>query len=326
MANAWHTGEMDASPSTGPTTAFVSWAHGSEAWEETIARFAFRLRELGIDADVDLFHLSEAGINWATYGPSATTEHDFVLIAVSDRYRERWEETGDPTVGAGAAREANVLKTLFDQNRREFYQKVKVAVLPGATLDDIPAELGAAVQRFVITALDSDGLDDLLRALTGQPQYVPPPVGAIPVLPPRLLAAADGKQADQPGDHTDEIADLRSRLEGLEARLARPQTKGAVERGVLSSERTTLRAAIEAVTSHSAERSKNDEATAGVSAAIRPLVEALDDSDEMVRFNAMVALRSHLHPGLLPVIEPLLKDRDNHIRGYAVDYYAELSK
>jgi hypothetical protein len=54
------------------------------------------------------------------------------------------------------------------------------------------------------------------------------------------------------------------------------------------------------------------------------LVEALGDRDTMVRFTAMTALRNHLHPGLLPVIEPLLKDRDNDIRRYAVEYYAEL--
>jgi HEAT repeat protein len=55
------------------------------------------------------------------------------------------------------------------------------------------------------------------------------------------------------------------------------------------------------------------------------LVEALGDSDQMVRFQAMVALRDHLNPALLPIIEPLLKDPDNDIRRYAVEYYAELS-
>jgi vesicle coat complex subunit len=55
-----------------------------------------------------------------------------------------------------------------------------------------------------------------------------------------------------------------------------------------------------------------------------PLVEALDDPDGMVRLNAMVALRDHLAPELLPVIERLLKDPDDYIRAYAVDYYAQL--
>jgi HEAT repeat protein len=55
-----------------------------------------------------------------------------------------------------------------------------------------------------------------------------------------------------------------------------------------------------------------------------PLVEAIDDPNGMVRFQAMIALRDHLHPGLLPLIERLLKDGDDDIRQYAVEYYAAL--
>ncbi|HEX4435909.1 MAG TPA: hypothetical protein VH061_03860 [Solirubrobacteraceae bacterium] len=315
---------MDTAPDKDPTTAFVSWAHGDDAWEETIARFVFTLRELGIEADVDLFHLNDAAVNWATYGAVAATKSDFVVVAVSSRYRERWEETGDPTVGAGAAREANVLKTLFDQDRHEFYRKVKLAVLPGATEADVPVELGSAVQRFDVRTLDSNGLDGLVRTLTGQPSYIPPPVGAIPILPPRLLAAG-GEHALEL-DHASEFADLRSRLGELEAALAGSQSQDAVDRNALNSERTTLKAAIEVVTSSSSRPSSNDHESTELSQAINPLVEALDDSDGTVRFNAMAALRSHLRPGLLPVIEPLLKDPDKYIRGYAVDYYAELQR
>jgi HEAT repeat protein len=60
-------------------------------------------------------------------------------------------------------------------------------------------------------------------------------------------------------------------------------------------------------------------------ASVGPLVAALGDRDEMVRLNAMIALRSRLTPELLPTIEPLLNDRDDTIRAYAVDYYAELT-
>jgi hypothetical protein len=55
-----------------------------------------------------------------------------------------------------------------------------------------------------------------------------------------------------------------------------------------------------------------------------PLITALGDSAPMVRFQAMAALRDHLHAGLLPVIEQLLTDSDDDIRQYAVEYYAAL--
>ena len=72
-------------------------------------------------------------------------------------------------------------------------------------------------------------------------------------------------------------------------------------------------------------RSEDPGAQTEVSGVYGPLVEALDDSDGTVRFNAMVALREHLVPELLPVIEPLLKDPDEYIRRYAIDYYAQLN-
>ena len=82
------------------------------------------------------------------------------------------------------------LKTLFDEDQNAFYRKVKIVILPGATTDDIPSELKAAVQRFEITAIDEPGLEDLLRTLTGQPAFVPPPVGRVPLLPPKPIGQA----------------------------------------------------------------------------------------------------------------------------------------
>lgn len=101
--------EQAGSASAAPS-AFVSWAHSSEQWQETIGDFTVQLRRLGIPADVDLFEAHNPQVNWATYGPKAIERNDFVIIAVNAAYRERWEANNDPHVGSGAAREANVLK------------------------------------------------------------------------------------------------------------------------------------------------------------------------------------------------------------------------
>ena len=307
-----------------PKAVFVTWAHGGEAWEEAIAGFVFKLRELGIEADVDLFHLNEPSVNWATYGPSAAKRSDFVLIAASAAYKERWEETGDPRTGAGAAREANVLKALFNDDRKQFYEKVKIVILPGATTADIPDELRAAVQRFEVKASDFEGLMDLVRTLTGQAAYVPQPVGIVPILPQKLVPEVSTGVTGATKDSSVELADLRTRLEELEGRLAVPSRDDVHSKRALSAERATLKAAVQAITSSAARRSEGDAEFALVPESVHPLVEALDDPDGMVRFNAMTALGNHLDPGLLPVIEPLLKDRDEYIRRYAVEYYARL--
>lgn len=177
--------------------AVVSWAHGNGDWQATVAEFAFELRKLGIDANIDLIHLQDRAVDWTTYGPRAIEESDFVLIAVSAAYKERWEGTNDPGTGAGAAREANTLKTLFGDDQEAFYGKVKMVILPGATRDDIPTELRAVVHRFQIATIDEPSLEGLLRVLTDQPEFVAPPVGSVPLLPPKPVGQS-GKPLPAP--------------------------------------------------------------------------------------------------------------------------------
>jgi hypothetical protein len=172
--------------------ALVSWSHGDDAWTETILEFTSKLRGLGIDADVDLFHAHDADVNWTTYGPQAIEDYDFVLLAVSANFKQRWEGRNDPSTGAGTVREANVLKTLFNEDQGAFYRKVKVVVLPGTTTSDIPSELKAAVQHFEIDPITEAALEDLLRTLTGKPAYPRPPLGEVPALEPVIPGGGSG--------------------------------------------------------------------------------------------------------------------------------------
>lgn len=70
----------------------------------------------------------------------------------------------------------------------EFRRKVKLVLLPGTSDDDVPARL-SGVQRFQVDRPTPDELEDLLRTLHDQPQFVPPPVGQVPALPPATLQA-----------------------------------------------------------------------------------------------------------------------------------------
>lgn len=180
---------MDDDEAKPNPSAFVSWAHGDADWEFSVFAFVSLLRDLGIDADVDLFHLHDTDIDWTTYGTQGIVANDFVIVATSPSYRERWEGLNDPTVGAGAAREANVLKTIFNQNQATFRRKMKVVLLPGVDDGDIPLELAAATQHFRIRAVDNAGVDDLVRTLTRQPRYPMNPVAAVPVLGSKVRGA-----------------------------------------------------------------------------------------------------------------------------------------
>jgi len=176
-----------------PVTAFLSWAHqpnpglDAAAWRDQVLEFVAALRNPGgIVADLDLHHASDPNVDSSRYGPRRVRECDFVLVAVNAAWRERFEGTNDPGVGAGAVGEANELLGLFAEDQAEFRRKVKLVLLPGAAASDVPGQL-SGVQRFSITDPTPANLATLLRTLTNQPEYIPPAVGVVPVLPPRTL-------------------------------------------------------------------------------------------------------------------------------------------
>jgi hypothetical protein len=213
----------------GEATAFVSWAHRhaemsnaeSQEWERQIVEFTTVLRQLGVDADLDLFHLDDTTVDWTRFGPDRIKEKEFVFIAVSRAWTERWEGRNAPTEGAGAALEADVLKGLFQKNQGEFQRRVKVVILPGQSDHDTPHELNRLVKYFP-DPTDPDSFEPLLRALTSQPRYPVPPLGDVPVLHPRVVA---GMPRARRGSNTD-YSRLLKELRSLDGELAKESLSG----------------------------------------------------------------------------------------------------
>lgn len=188
----------------------VSWAHrpnegvAREAWRDCVLDFVVALRTSGVDADLDLFHLHELGIDWSRYGPDRVQQCPRTIVVLNAAWRERLEGTNVPTEGAGAAAEADVLLGLFGDDQEDFRRRVLLVVLPGADSRDVPPRW-SGLQRFVIPDFTREGLEDLLRVLTGQPAYLAPPVGTVPLLPAAMLDSAsaavqavDGMSATSP--------------------------------------------------------------------------------------------------------------------------------
>lgn len=144
--------------------------------------FAELLVGNGVDADLDLWHQHDTGIDWTRWGQRRVNECDFVIIAISTAWKQRWEGTNAPTVGAGAAAEADTLKGQFNTNQEEFQRRTLVVLLPGVSLQDLPADLHR-LNRSVVSTIDAAGIEDLLRKLTNQPLYARPPLGQRPALP-----------------------------------------------------------------------------------------------------------------------------------------------
>jgi hypothetical protein len=180
-----------------------------DRWKQTVAEFAGLMTLGGVKTDVDLYHLHDVGIDWTRYGPDAIDNADYVLVAISQAWTRRFDGSEHSTVGAGAAREADALMSLYQKDRKKFLDSVLLVYLPEGDTTDIPATLHG-VQRFTIRELTASGLEDLLRTIHGQPRYVPPPLGAAPTF--RSIVSPSSPDGSSPSTPRDDLEALRSRL------------------------------------------------------------------------------------------------------------------
>ena len=84
-----------------------------------------------IEADVDLFHLSDTSTDWTRWGPNKVRASDFVIVAISKAWAERWQGINAPACW-GVARQLRrtLSKAFFGKDQSEFQRKTLIALLP----------------------------------------------------------------------------------------------------------------------------------------------------------------------------------------------------
>jgi hypothetical protein len=172
----------------------------------------------------DLFHKHEPGIDWHRFGPKAIADREFTIIAVSVPWKERWEGRNDPHVGAGAAAEADQLQGIFTDDQLLFRKKVVIVELPLSVCEDAVPDRLRGVPRFTIREFSPEALEDLIRLLTGQPRDPLPPLGKIPVLPPRSRPLAGELRATDAEAAWAEVSEQLHAIRGALAHLSAPAT------------------------------------------------------------------------------------------------------
>jgi hypothetical protein len=168
---------------------FVSYAHESDEHKAQVLAFATFLRNVGIEAVLDLWS-TDARQDWYAWAIREMTAADFVLVVASERYRATGDGNGPSAVNRGIQSEAALLRELVYADRATWLPKVLPVLLPGHTLDHIPLFLQPhTASHFPVTTFDTTGAEQLLRVVLRQPGYVAPEVNADqPLLPPH----ADG--------------------------------------------------------------------------------------------------------------------------------------
>ena len=176
---------------------FISYAHDDAVHEDRVSQFWRFLRDQGVDAKLDLA-AAEQRQDWAQWMTQQVRDADRVLVIASPEYKRRAEGDAGPDEGRGVQWEARLIRDRFYAEQQAGLAQIIPVVLPGRSAADIPFWLGpASTTHYLVSEYTVAGAERLLRLLTGQPAEIEPPLGAMPVLPPRGAQAA-GAGVDGP--------------------------------------------------------------------------------------------------------------------------------
>jgi tetratricopeptide (TPR) repeat protein len=196
-----------------PVRVFISYAHDDGVHEERVREFWLFLRAQGIDARLDL-PAAEQRVDWAEWMTQQVRDADRVLVIASPAYKWRAEGDAGPDEGRGVQFEARLIRDLFYADQQAGLGRFVPVVLPGCSATDIPLWLGpASTAHYRVGEYTVVSAEKLLRLLTGQPAEVEPPLGSVPVLPPRGAEEAAGGAA-RPGLRTEVVIEVAVSGEG----------------------------------------------------------------------------------------------------------------
>jgi hypothetical protein len=167
---------------------FISYAREATdlAHDEAVRELWLYLRTNGVDARLDL-PAEEQRQDWAAWMAEEIRVARFVLIIASAAYRQRGDGQAPASEGRGVRWEAALIREEIYADRPAALRKFLPVVLPGQSVDGLPTWLGPrTTTHYDLTAFpDGGGTKRLLRLLTDQPYESDPPLGPLPVLPPR---------------------------------------------------------------------------------------------------------------------------------------------
>ncbi|MGH3999699.1 MAG: SEFIR domain-containing protein, partial [Pseudonocardiaceae bacterium] len=166
-----------------PCRVFLSYAHESAAHVAAVERFCRFLRSNGVDARMDLF-VAERRVDWVLWTIEEIRLAERVLVMVTSEYRKRFERDETADTGRGVQLEAGLIREEIYRDRRAGLEKFLPVLLPGSSVNDIPAMLQPhAARHYQIHHLTVTGAEQLLRLLTGQPSRTLPDLGEVPTFP-----------------------------------------------------------------------------------------------------------------------------------------------
>jgi SEFIR domain/NB-ARC domain len=172
-----------------PTRVFISYAHESDAHGEVVRAFWAFLRKCGIEATLDVT-AAEQRQDWPLWMAEQVRAADYVLVVASAAYRERAEGRSASDAGRGVQWEARLIRDAYYSDQYAMDRFVPV-VLPGQSVEGVPDFLAPHSSTvYYVKDFTVAHAEPLLRLLTGQPGWIEPPLGVVPVLEQHSLAGS----------------------------------------------------------------------------------------------------------------------------------------
>lgn len=170
-----------AGPAAGSRIVFISYSHDSEEHKEKVLQLVERLRQDGIDAQLDRFVEGTPEQGWPRWMLDRLDEARFVLVVCTETYYRRFRGHGEDARGQGADWEgASITQEIYDAKSR--------------TTKFVPVLFGRDQKRFIPeplrkhTSYDLTSKKDyqsLYRFLLGKARVIPAPLGEIHSIPQR---------------------------------------------------------------------------------------------------------------------------------------------
>jgi hypothetical protein len=158
----------------GASKAFISYSHDSAMHKKSVCEFSNRLRNDGIDSNIDQYEMSPPE-GWPTWMSNQIHNSDFVIVVCTETYLRRIEGKEKQGKGLGATWEGAIItQSLYEA--QGINKKFIPVVFTTEDIKYIPSFL-KPVTYYDLSF--SDGYENLYRQLTSQPQIIKPKLGEV---------------------------------------------------------------------------------------------------------------------------------------------------
>ncbi|MEV7434803.1 toll/interleukin-1 receptor domain-containing protein [Streptomyces griseoviridis] len=173
-------------------SVFICYAHDTFQHKDYARQFGNLLVRNGVDAHMDQWYVTHRK-DWAIWARELINRVDFVAVLASPICKMAFDGELKGTENPGIRSESLIIKEKLHAERDEWTPKVLPVVLPHELVEHVPEVLQPwTSDHYNVGRLTPDGIDDLLRAMTGAAAHVRPPLGK---LPPSVFKPLSGTES-----------------------------------------------------------------------------------------------------------------------------------